>query len=187
MASPTAARSKWVNREVTWWLENKSSEQLLVVLTEGELAYAEDGAGTRAALPPALRDAFRESPHWVDLACLLRPGHTGAVYAAAFSPDGHTLATGSGDKTVRLRNVTDPACPTLLGPLTGHTDNIYAVTFSPNGHTLATGSDDRTVRLWGMEVNQAIQRICATTANTLAPATWARYVSPDLPYRPPCP
>ena len=37
--------------------------------------------------------------------------HTGAVYSVAFSPDGHTLATGSDDGTVRLWNVTDPAHP----------------------------------------------------------------------------
>jgi TIR domain-containing protein len=35
MASPDAARSPWVNREVAWWLDNKSPQQLLVVLTEG--------------------------------------------------------------------------------------------------------------------------------------------------------
>jgi hypothetical protein len=38
-----------------------------------------------------------------------------------------------------------------------------------------------------MNVDQAIQRICATTSNTLTPEKWAQYVSPDLPYRPPCP
>ena len=52
-------------------------------------------------------------------------GHTDAVVAVAFSPDGHTLATGSADQTVRLWNVTDPAHPTPLGqPLTGHTNAV---------------------------------------------------------------
>jgi WD40 repeat protein len=32
-------------------------------------------------------------------------GHSSAVYAVAFSPDGHTLASGSFDQTVRLWNV----------------------------------------------------------------------------------
>jgi hypothetical protein len=39
-------------------------------------------------------------------------------------------------------------------------------------HTLASGSDDQTVRLWRMNIDQAIQRICATTRNTLTPAKW---------------
>jgi WD40 repeat protein len=105
----------------------------------------------------------------------------------AFSPDGHTLAASIYDRTVRLWNVTDPAHPTPLGVLTGHTSPVYAVAFSPDGHTLATGSADRTVRLWGLNVDQAIRRICATTTNTLTPQVWTQYVSPDLPYQPPCP
>jgi WD40 repeat protein len=115
-------------------------------------------------------------------------GHTSNVEAVAFNPDGRTLATGSRDRTVRSWNVTDPAHPAPLGqPLTGHTDWVTAVAFSPDGQTLVTGSTDHTVRLWGMNVDQAIQRICATTANTLTHEMWDQYVSPDLPYRPPCP
>jgi WD40 repeat protein len=115
-------------------------------------------------------------------------GHTDSVYAVAFSPDGHTLASGSADQTVRLWDVTDSAHPMPLGqPLTGHTDWVNAVAFSPDGQTLATGGDDRTIRLWRMNVDQAIQRICAITTNTLTPATWEQYVSKDLPYHPPCP
>ncbi len=75
-------------------------------------------------------------------------GHTGSVKGVAFSPDGHTLATGSDDTTARLWDVRDPHHPSPLGTLTGHTDFIPSVAFSPDGHTLATGSDDKTVRLW---------------------------------------
>jgi WD40 repeat protein len=114
-------------------------------------------------------------------------GHTSAVFSVAFSPDGHTLATGSGDQTVRLWNVTDPARTTPLGdPLTDHTSTINSVVFSPDGRTLATGSADRTIRLWAMDVDQAIRQICATTTDVLTPSKWEQYVSSDLPYRQPC-
>jgi WD40 repeat protein len=76
-------------------------------------------------------------------------GHTGAVNAVTFSPDGRTLATASSDATVRRWQVTDPARPTELGhPLKGHTGAVNAVTFSPDGKTLATTGSDQTIRLW---------------------------------------
>src|SRR5262245_56899399 len=39
LASPEAAASPWVGKEVAYWLEHKSAETLLVAVTEGTLAW----------------------------------------------------------------------------------------------------------------------------------------------------
>ncbi|MFE2716958.1 trypsin-like peptidase domain-containing protein [Streptomyces mirabilis] len=71
--------------------------------------------------------------------------HGREVYSVAFSPDGHTLATGSIDHTARLRDVATGKTRTVLR---GHRGPVWSVAFSPDGRTLATASEDRTVRLW---------------------------------------
>ena len=48
----------------------------------------------------------------------------------------------------------------------------------------ASGSDDGTTRLWNLNVQSAINRICAT-AGGLTPQQWNEYI-PQLRYQPIC-
>ncbi|MEV0701733.1 hypothetical protein AB0I53_27990 [Saccharopolyspora sp. NPDC050389] len=72
LASPEAARSQWVAKEVDFWLREKSADTMLIVLAGGELAWRGDDIdwSRTDALPEVLRSAFREEPHWVDLSWL---------------------------------------------------------------------------------------------------------------------
>jgi WD40 repeat protein len=113
-------------------------------------------------------------------------GPAGAVFSVAFSPDGKTLAAGSNDSKVWLWNLADPARPAQLGqPLPGPTGSVDSVAFSPDRKILAAGNYDSTAQMWNLDVDDAIQRICATTSNILTPAQWKLYL-PQLPYSPPC-
>jgi tetratricopeptide (TPR) repeat protein len=70
LASPGAALSKWVEREVRLWLASKPPENILIVLTQGAIAWNDasdfDWAVTDA-LPRALAGVFKSEPLWVDL------------------------------------------------------------------------------------------------------------------------
>ena len=114
-------------------------------------------------------------------------GHTDNVLAVAFSPNGHTLASSSQDGTIRLWNLTDPRHPAAIGqPLTdANIGKVYTIAFSPDGNMLAAGSDDQVVRMWNLNLNQAIQRICATTRNSIVHQQWREYLS-QIEFTPPC-
>jgi WD40 repeat protein len=92
-------------------------------------------------------------------------GHQGSINALAISPDtpqgtgNHWLATGSGDGTARLWDISALLNTGLgaAGPtanpivLSGHEHSISGVAFSPDGHWLATGDDGGIARLWNLE------------------------------------
>ncbi|TKK84482.1 hypothetical protein FDA94_29530 [Herbidospora galbida] len=72
-------------------------------------------------------------------------GHTSDVRAVAFDATGDLLATGGGDRTVKIW---DTASGAELSLFTGHTSAVNGAAFHPDGHLLATTSDDCTTRLW---------------------------------------
>src|SRR5208282_4482411 len=72
-------------------------------------------------------------------------GHSDTVASVVWSPDGKSLASGSGDHTVKLW---EAATGKLLSTLEGQTDPVLSVAWSPDGKTLASGSRDKTVKLW---------------------------------------
>ena len=64
-------------------------------------------------------------------------GHSDAVSACGFSPDGRLLVSGSGDRTLKLWEVRSGKC---LRTLEGHSDGVQACGFSPDGSLLVSGS-----------------------------------------------
>jgi WD40 repeat protein len=76
------------------------------------------------------------------------------VSRLAFSPDGKTLATGSG-KTAQLW---DMATGQVTATLEGHSHPVTQLAFAPDGKTLATGGSDATgpdsTRLWDLDRGQ---------------------------------
>ena len=71
LASPRAASSEWVGREVEYWLDSKPIDNLLIALTEGDLDW-DAGAGSfrwpqTTALPRSLVERLRDEPRYVDL------------------------------------------------------------------------------------------------------------------------
>jgi tetratricopeptide (TPR) repeat protein len=71
LASTESARSRWVSGETLFWLKNKTTDSLLIVLTSGDLSWDERAGdfswSDQTPLPSNLKGKFRSEPRWVDL------------------------------------------------------------------------------------------------------------------------
>jgi len=82
-------------------------------------------------------------------------GHKDWVKSVIFSPDGCTLASGSGNQ-IWLWDVRTREC---LRTFEEHNDRVRSVTFSPDGCTLASGSEDETIKLWDVQTGECLKTL----------------------------
>ena len=85
LASPEAATSEWVQREARWWVEHRDADDVLLVVTRGEIGWDEQRAdliASTTAVPPVLHGAFSAEPRWVDLREVIAGGVTQSDHPA---------------------------------------------------------------------------------------------------------
>lgn len=75
-------------------------------------------------------------------------GHKGGVYSLQY--DGHTLVTGSGDRTVRVWDTTTQECTHVLS---GHTSGVCCLSYSDS--RVISGSWDKTIRIWDLKSGES--------------------------------
>jgi WD40 repeat protein len=80
-------------------------------------------------------------------------GHSGAVMAVGFSPDGRRLATGGTDRRVVIWDAETGESGQVL--VTPHRRAVTSVVFSPDGSLLATTGYDNSVQLWDVDTQAA--------------------------------
>ena len=81
-------------------------------------------------------------------------GHQGAIFAAAFSPDGRYLASSSADKSVKLWHA---ATGKFYTTFRGHVAAVYHITWSADSRLLVSGSRDTTLKLWSVSEKDLVE------------------------------
>lgn len=80
-------------------------------------------------------------------------GHKRGVWTVKFSPTDRLVATGSGDKTVKLWNLDDFSC---IKTFEGHTNSVLRVDFLTMGLQLVTSASDGLVKVWNIQDEECV-------------------------------
>ena len=93
-------------------------------------------------------------------------GHSAGVNCVDFSPDGLTIASGSGEfvSGSGVVRVWDVKTGKQLWQLRGHSARVNCVDFSPDGLTIASGSgdpygNDNSVRVWDVKTGKQLWQL----------------------------
>ncbi|EIW86957.1 U3 small nucleolar RNA-associated protein [Coniophora puteana RWD-64-598 SS2] len=98
-------------------------------------------------------------------------GHRRGVWSVKFSRAERVLATGSGDKTVKLWSLEDFSC---VKTFEGHTNSVLRVDFMNYGMQLVSSASDGLVKLWSVR-----EEDCTTTLDNHEDKVWALAISAD--------
>jgi WD40 repeat protein/tetratricopeptide (TPR) repeat protein len=120
---------------------------------------------TITALRQAVYLQRNERPENRTLAVNTLKGHKGWVSSVGFSPDGQQLASGSGDNTIKIWDVTTGK---VLNTLKGHESEVYSVGFSPDGKQLASGSRDNTIKIWDVTTGKVLNTLKGHESSVLS-------------------
>ena len=82
-------------------------------------------------------------------------GHDQDIYSLDFAPSGRLIASGSGDRTVRLWDL-DTNVQVLHLSIE---DGVTTVAISPDNRFVAAGSLDKSVRVWDIRTGQLVVRL----------------------------
>jgi U3 small nucleolar RNA-associated protein 13 len=80
-------------------------------------------------------------------------GHKRGVWTVRFSRAERILATGSGDKTVKLWNLQDFSC---VKTFEGHTNSVLRVDFLNAGMQMVSAASDGLVKLWNVRDEECV-------------------------------
>ena len=134
-----------------------AANAMLLEHTDPLLALPLAIAANRVMQPPAFAErALSEIAYAPRTIKYLLEGHQRPIYAAAFSPDGKTLLTGSYDKTLILWEV---ATGKALRTFTGHLEGVTSVAFFPDGKRAISGSYDKTLIIWDVASGEPIKTL----------------------------
>jgi WD40 repeat protein len=146
-----------------------SIDKIAADLMSGDLLGADPISGDLLSGDLENIDNISARPSW-ELKTTLK-AHTDWVRCLSFTPDTHTLISGSFDQSIKFWNLDNYQ---LIHDLQDHRKGVFALAVSADGRTLASGSWDETIKLWHIQTGQLTANFAGHTASVRSLA-----MSPD--------